>query len=246
MGTIICAMHNSIFNASVMVLFATLASSSALGFTTAYGQQQMQQQQQQQQLSVEPEEHHEHLRPTLPFGLAFTNAGNFSFGEIASIQNNESGQPAWILVGHWRGNLFSFNQTTSNYNNTNTSNNTTNATTTIPKVVFNADFRMIMLNGSAPHSHVITNFNASNISSYANGTKTFTGTSTISLREGPQTEIPTIIKISGQVISILPDPSRIHHHFGNTPIYGVLEEHHRNERQESQPRISIDIIPDHQ
>jgi hypothetical protein len=90
---------------------------------------------------------------------------------------------------------------------------------------------MMMLNGSAAHILVITNFNASSISSYPNGTKTFIGTSTVSLRGGPQTGVPTIIKISGQIISILPDPSSVHHHFGDTPIYGIIEKPRQNERQ---------------
>jgi hypothetical protein len=105
---------------------------------------------------------------------------------------------------------------------------------------------MIMLNGSASHSHVITNFNASKIlSSSSNGTKTFIGTSTVSLREGPQTGVPTIIKISGQIISILPDPSSVHHHFGDTPIYGIIEQRHQNERQESQGQINNEMMMTH-
>jgi hypothetical protein len=43
------------------------------------------------------------------------------------------------------------------------------------------------------------------------------------LREGPATDIPTTIKITGdKVLSVWLDPSRIDNHFGNTPIYGLV------------------------
>ena len=216
-------MSNSVYYASAIALFAALVA-SVLSLTSAYGQQQ-------QPLGQD----NTARNPPFPFGLPFTRGGNFSFGEIASIQNNESGQPAWIAVGHWRGNLFSFNQTTTNNNNTNTS----------PNVVFNADFRMIMLNGSAAHTHVITNFKASNISSYANGTKLFSGTATVGLRNGPQTDVPTIIKTSGDVISIVPDQVRVDHHYGNTPIYGVVENAGDHERGEPMTPLGNGTMTEH-
>src|SRR5215203_5370300 len=71
------------------------------------------------------------------------------------------GQPAWLIIGHWRGNLLSFNQTA-------TENNDENASGAAASV-FNANLRMIMLNGSGAHSHVITNFRLSDVSSDENG-----------------------------------------------------------------------------
>jgi hypothetical protein len=54
-------------------------------------------------------------------------------------------------------------------------------------------------------------------------TKVFNGTSTASLREGPVTDVPTSIKITGdKVISIWLDPSSVKNHYGNTPIYGLV------------------------
>jgi hypothetical protein len=148
-----------------------------------------------------------------PFGPG----SNFSHGPIASIQNDESGQPAWLAIGNWRGNLLSFNETTIENNNETNASSAANA-------VFTADFRMIMLNGSEAHSHshVITNFELSNISSDANGTMTYTGNATVSMPEGPATDVPTTIRASGEIISIFPDPSTVHEHYGNTPIYGVI------------------------
>jgi hypothetical protein len=155
-----------------------------------------------------------------PFGQQpFAQAGNFSFGPIGSIQNSESGQPAWLAVGFWRGNLPSFNETTLT---TTTENGDGNASSPAAAAVFNANFRMIMLDGSQPHSHVITNFRLSNISSNENGTTTYTGNSTISMPEAAFADVPTTIKISGEIISIFPEPSRVEEHYGNTPIYGAI------------------------
>jgi hypothetical protein len=161
-------------------------------------------------------------RLPLPFGQEpFAQAGNFSFGPIGSIQNNESGQPAWVVVGFWRGNLLSFNETTI-ATTTTTENGDGNASSLASTAVFNANLRMIMLNGSEAHTHVITNFRLSNISSNENGTTTYTGNSTVSMPEAAFADVPTTIKVSGEIISIYPEPSKVNEHYGNTPIYGVI------------------------
>jgi hypothetical protein len=160
-------------------------------------------------------------RLPLPYGQEpFAQAGNFSFGPIGSIQNNESGQPAWVVVGFWRGNLLSFNDTT--IATTTTENGNGNDSSPAAAAVFNANLRMIMLNGSGAHTHVITNFILSNVSSNENGTTTYTGNSTVSMPEAPIVDVPTTIKVSGQIISIYPEPSKVNEHFGNTPIYGAI------------------------
>ncbi len=90
-------------------------------------------------------------------------------------------------------------------------------------LAFNANVRMVMINGSASsHIHAITNFNLTNASE-ENGVKTFNGTSTLNLIEGTVTDVPTSIRVLGEaVISIWIDPSRIEEHYGETPIYGVV------------------------
>jgi len=203
----------------------------SFGVTHVYAQQQEQPPSASADDHQRPYDYGRGPRFPVPFDQPrSTQAGNFSFGPIASIQNNETGQPAWIVVGTWRGNLLSFNETTVTATPTNaTTQNNTNGNTTSSLAVFNADFRMVMLNGSAPHTHVTTNFILSNVSSNENGTRTYTGTSTVSLRESPLAGVPTTIKVSGEVISIFPDPSAVNQHFGNTPIYGavLLEEGQR-------------------
>ena len=39
-----------------------------------------------------------------PYG---NDTGEYKFGTISSIQNDENGIPAWVLFGHWKGNLAS-------------------------------------------------------------------------------------------------------------------------------------------
>jgi hypothetical protein len=139
---------------------------------------------------------------------------NITFGAISSIQNDESGKPAWVVTGRWKGNLMSENSSNAGMGNT---------TSPFARSPFDTQIEMVRLNGTAGHTHTITNFILANISQPDNMTKVFNGTSTASMREGPVTDIPTSIKIMGdKVISIWLDPSKIDNHYGNTPIYGII------------------------
>jgi hypothetical protein len=138
---------------------------------------------------------------------------NFTFGPISSIQNGEKGKPEWIITGHWKTNLLSENASKAVAGNT---------TSPFARSPFDTQIEMVRLNGTAGHTHTITNFVLTNMSQPNNMTKVFNGTSTASMREGPVTDIPTTIRIMGdKVISIWLDPSKIENHYGNTPIYGV-------------------------
>src|SRR5919202_3707498 len=141
-----------------------------------------------------------------PFGGHLTQ---FRFGTIGSIQNGEDGKPQWILSGVWKTNLL--NQSSNVVNSSNS--------------VFDITFRMIMLNGSAIHTHFITDFVLQNKSMPNKAVQVFIGTSTMSMKEGPALTVPTIIKImNNKVISIWLDQSKLKNHFGNTPIYGIVLE----------------------
>lgn len=140
-----------------------------------------------------------------------SEAGKYKFGTISSVQLDKTGKPEWILSGHWKSNLLNAisNSTASHGNLSFTP-------------VFDASIRMVMVNGSALHSHTITNFNLSKISSPNNNTKQFNGTVTASLRNGPVTGIPVSIKFLGNdVISLWLDPMKIKNHYGSTPIFGL-------------------------
>ena len=135
---------------------------------------------------------------------------------ISSIQNDESDKPGWIITGHWKGNLL-------RDLSSNASQATENATSPFEGSPFDTQVEMVRLNGTAEHTHTITNFVITNVSKPDNMTKIFNGTSTASLREGPVTDIPTSIEIIGdKVISIWLDPSTIDNHYGNTPVYGIV------------------------
>ncbi|MGH9978708.1 MAG: hypothetical protein ACRD8Z_23185 [Nitrososphaeraceae archaeon] len=153
-----------------------------------------------------------------PYG---NDTGEYEFGPISSVQNNENGNPAWVLFGHWKGNLANNQSLVEGQGNG-----------TLGGESFNAQFEMVMLNGSAGHTHTITNFVASNSSQVNNSTITFNGTATASMREGPVTDIPSSITITGdKVISILLDPSKLSNHYGNTPIYGLV----MDDREDTRP-----------
>jgi hypothetical protein len=82
---------------------------------------------------------------------------------------------------------------------------------------------MVRLNGTAEHTHTITNFVLANASQPDNMTTIFNGTSTASMMKGPVADIPTSIRIMGdKVISIWLDPTKIENHYGNSPIYGLV------------------------
>ena len=120
-------------------------------------------------------------------------------GTIASIQNGENGKPAWVVAGAW------------DFKNINS---------TSPK--FNATLNMVMLNGTAPHKHNITDFKISGSPTKQNKAVTYNGTATVTLKTGPASNVPISIKLMGpQAMSLWIDPSKTGHHFGNTPLYGI-------------------------
>lgn len=156
-----------------------------------------------------------------PYGI---DAGEYVFGTISSIQNDENGDPAWVLSGHWKGNLMSNNQTLVEGRGNESFGGRS----------FNTQFEMVRLNGNTGHTHTITNFVGSNYSQINNSTVMFNGTTTASMREGPVTDIPSSITITGdKVISIWLDPSEINNHYGNTPIYGLV----MNDSEDRRPML---------
>src|ERR671931_55765 len=133
--------------------------------------------------------------------------GEYAAGTIASLQNNQNGNPAWIVSGYWKGGLI-MNKSSSNIN-TATSNPP-------PTGIFSAEFSMVMLNGSAMHKHQISNFTLTIMSMPTNMTAVYNGTATITMKEGPVHNVP---------ISIWVDPTKTDNHFGNTPIFGTILKH---------------------
>ena len=117
---------------------------------------------------------------------------------VSSVQNGPDGKPAWNVEGEW-------NFTGLNSNN----------------VVFNAQFSMAKLDGSAKHSHTISNFKVMGNPVNSTSDITYNGTATISMKEGPVDNVPvTISLLPNGDFSIMVDPKTTSNHFGNTPIKG--------------------------
>ena len=135
--------------------------------------------------------------------------GDYLFGRIIGIVEDENGKPIWIVSGIWKTNLS--NQTRPTNNNS---------------TVFDASFEMIRTDGTSKHTHTVTNYNLTNILNQETNNIVYNGTGTISMPEGPATEVPISIQVLNNSLGvILIDPKKIDNHFGKEPLYGIpLEE----------------------
>ncbi|HEY9399132.1 MAG TPA: hypothetical protein VIP29_04465 [Nitrososphaeraceae archaeon] len=139
--------------------------------------------------------------------------GWYAFGTIASLQNDENGNPTWIVSGLYKGSLSMNNKTQDG-----------NATGSLPNATLNTKFNMVMTNGSAMHDHRIYDFTLTNMSKPNNSTEVVNGTATITMRQGPVPDVPVSIKaMDNNAVSIWIDPTKVQNHFGNTPIFGTIE-----------------------
>jgi hypothetical protein len=139
--------------------------------------------------------------------------GSYAFGTIASLQNDENGNPTWIVSGLYKASLSMNNKTQDG------------ATTgSLPNATLNSKFNMVMTNGSALHDHKMYDFTLTDMSMPNNSTTVFNGTATITMRQGPVPDVPVSIKaMENNAVSIWVDPTKINNHFGNTPIFGTIE-----------------------
>lgn len=134
----------------------------------------------------------------------------YIFGPVAGITEDENDSTEWVLAGVWRASL---------PNSTDISNNNTNGTS------FNAAIDMMRPDGTARHTHTLTDFVLLNSSSPSGTNSTiFNGTSTVSLVEGPALDIPTSVKLSNNnIVAIWIDPESIERHFGDSSnIFGIV------------------------
>src|ERR687889_1508077 len=147
--------------------------------------------------------------------------GLYAFGTIASLQNDENGNPTWIVSGLWEGSLSMDNKTQGNQSATA---NATAATGSLPNATFHSKVNMVMTNGSAMHNHEIYDFTLTDMSMPDKTTTVYNGTATITMRQGPVPNVPVSIKtMDNNAVSIWADPTKINNHFGNTPIFGTVE-----------------------
>ena len=148
------------------------------------------------------------LPASVNIALAQTTANNTSAttgtssadktGTITSVQNDPAG--TWKLSGTW------------NFNNLNSNSPT-----------FTSTFSMAKMDGSAMHKHTINDFKLSGNPTKTSTGTTYNGTATVSMKEGPVSNVPISITLSDNGnISIMIDPKTTNNHFGNTPIGGKV------------------------
>jgi hypothetical protein len=139
--------------------------------------------------------------------------GSYAFGTIASLQNDENGNPIWIVSGPYKASLSMNNQTQDGA-----------ATGNLPNATLYSKINMVMTNGSAMHDHEIYDFKLTNMTMPNKSTAVFNGTATITMRQGPVPDVPVSIKaMENNAVSIWVDPTKIQNHIGNTPIFGTIE-----------------------
>ena len=150
--------------------------------------------------------------------------GLYAFGTIASLQNDENGNPTWIVSGLWEGSLSMDNKIQGGGGNQTSNNaNATIATGSLPNATFHSKINMVMTNGSAMHDHEIYDFTLADMSMPNNSTTVYNGTATITMRQGPVPDVPiSITTMDNNAVSIWADPTKINNHFGNTPIFGTI------------------------
>ena len=151
--------------------------------------------------------------------------GLYALGTIASLQNDENGNPTWIVSGLWEGSLSKDNKAQGGGGNqSNTPANATASTASLPNSTFHSKFNMVMTNGSAMHDHEIYDFTLADMSMPNNSTVIYNGTATITMRQGPVPDVQISVKtMDNNVVSIWVDPTKINNHFGNTSIFGTIE-----------------------
>ncbi len=90
---------------------------------------------------------------------------------------------------------------------------------------------MIKTDGTSKHTHTVTNFVLADTLNQNNYT-VYNGTGTISMPQGPVTEVPISIKVVNNSLGIINiGPNKIDNHFGTEPLYGIpLEEREHDKR----------------
>jgi hypothetical protein len=143
---------------------------------------------------------------------AASNASEMT-GVIASIQQDNEGNPEWITAGNWW--LES---------NVPLIGSTDNATE--PQINnFTANLTMVSnTNGTGFHPHEISNFNQTAVQHQSANSTTVAGTFTVTLEEGPVDNVIGYIHIVNDKLEFWVDPGATDNHFGPTTITGIVLE----------------------
>jgi hypothetical protein len=141
--------------------------------------------------------------------------GDYLFGRAIGIVEDENGKPLWIISGTWKTNLSNQSQVGDN------------------STVLDASYEMIKTDGTSRHTHTLTNYILTDVSSQNNST-IFNGTGTISMPEGPITGVPVNIQVLNNTLGVVfIGPDKIDNHFGTKPIYGLPSEKSEHYKKKS-------------
>jgi uncharacterized protein YndB with AHSA1/START domain len=126
-------------------------------------------------------------------------------GQIGSVQSGATGQPEWIQTGIW---VLKMNTSTDSEH---------------PAAKLIARFEMVKPDGTAMHVHKIYNFESSSMTQEGNSTNVLTGTATVTMKNGPVSDVPVTIKVfNNAVIGLWIGPDKVDGHFGTGPVYGTV------------------------
>jgi hypothetical protein len=131
--------------------------------------------------------------------LSFAQENDNLTGTFNHTQTDASGNIDWLNTGNW---------------------SLTGITSESPS--FDAVIDMAKPDGSAAHDHLISEFTMIGSPVSQSNETILNGTSTITMREGPVSEEPTVITLSDESISVFFEPSKIDDHFGNQPVTGTM------------------------
>ncbi|MGI0037344.1 MAG: MBL fold metallo-hydrolase, partial [Nitrososphaera sp.] len=118
---------------------------------------------------------------------------------------NELGvKPAWIESGRWMARMHSSGEDLT--------------------VGFQASFDMIKPDGTAMHTHLVNQFQLSNVSaSEDDSINVLRGTATVTMADGPVANVPIAITVYDEsLMEIIIGPDKVGGHFGTSPIYGTF------------------------
>ena len=106
--------------------------------------------------------------------------GEYAGGTIVSIQNDKNDAPTWVFSEAWSGAIINIEKEEESKANTIPSSNSinTNSDNNLPTAFFEANFDMVLLNGSALHKHSIYNFTVTDISKVDDKNYQVNGTAT--------------------------------------------------------------------
>jgi hypothetical protein len=131
--------------------------------------------------------------------LSFAQESENLTGTFNHTQTDVSGNVDWLNTGNW---------------------SLTGMTSESPS--FDAVIDMAKPNGSAAHDHQVSEFTLVGSPVSQGNTTILNGTSTITMRDGPVTEEPTVVTLSDESISVYFDPTKIDDHFGNQSVTGTV------------------------